>query len=115
MNNISKTINIKYGNESNEFVNKHNKKILNNIKINNQNNPIIKKETGFSCNCCNYKTLIKCCILKHYVTTKHINNFKKSKYCDICKKDYNNIGNFRRHYKSHHKNNKDIHINYNYL
>jgi superfamily II DNA or RNA helicase len=43
MNNISKTINIKYGNECNEFVNKHNKKILNNIKINNQNNSIIKK------------------------------------------------------------------------
>ena len=57
----------------------------------------------YQCTCCNYKTTIKCCIVKHYLTKKHFANFKKSKYCDICKKDYNNNSNFRRHYLTHHQ------------
>ncbi len=71
-----------------------------------------KYDIEYTCKCCNYTTSIKCCINKHYSSKKHIDKFKKNNYCDICKKEYNNNWNFRRHYLSSHK---DEYINCNIL
>ena len=52
----------------------------------------------YICSCCDYKTKAFYTFNRHCKSKYHILNFKKIKYCDVCKKEYKNISNFKRHY-----------------
>ena len=56
----------------------------------------------YSCYCCNYETEYKSSIDKHKLTNKHITKYKTNKYCEICKKLFSTIGNYKIHYNREH-------------
>lgn len=56
----------------------------------------------YICSCCDYKTKAFYTFNRHCKSKYHVLNFKKIKFCDICKKEYKNISNFKRHYLSLH-------------
>ena len=61
----------------------------------------------YTCYCCNYETHYKSSINKHKLTTKHIKNYKRNKYCDICQKEFLTVGNFKIHWNREHFDESD--------
>jgi len=61
----------------------------------------------YECKCCDYNTKLKGNYDKHKLTKRHIKKFKYNKYCEICKKDYSTVGNYKMHYEREHINNNN--------
>lgn len=64
----------------------------------------------FLCKICNYNTDKKQCIEKHIESNKHNKNIKTNTHCYLCNKNFSNNSNYRKHYKSLHLIETNIHI-----
>ena len=107
INNINKTIIIKYGKECNEYVNEYNNKINDNDNDNDN-----KTVDTYNCNLCNYLTNNKYHFNQHCQSNlNHIYKEEINKTCVLCNKQYNTSKTYKNHKYNVHNRKKNNKIN----